>query len=179
MSGLAGQAIGLEDQSPTPIGGAAAVDAESRGCMENFIGFIPAVPVQDPLPHDFVATDDAVTAASDGITRYAPVYATNELLWTDGVNTAPINVIKPVVSGIGAVGETLTTDNGTWLGEAPIAYTYQWYVDEFTPLPGQNDASYVVSAAVEGSNISCVVTATNAKGTADAMSSNAIHIPAP
>lgn len=179
MSGLAGQAIGLEAQSATPIGGAVAIDAVSRGCMENFIGFVPAVPVQDPLPHDFVATDDAVTAASDGTTRFAPLYVVNSLLWTDGVNTAPINVIKPVVSGIGQVGETLTTDNGTWLGEAPIAYTYQWYVDENTPLPGQTDASYVVAAGVQGSNISCVVTATNAKGTADAGSSNAIHIPAP
>ena len=179
MSGLAGQAIGLETQSVTPIGGAAAVDAESRGCMENFVGFIPTVTVEDPSPRDFIATDDAVTAASDGTTRYAPVYVTNELHWTDGVDTAPINVIKPVVSGIGAVGETLTTDNGTWLGEDPITYTYQWYVDENTPLPGQTDASYVVNVAMEGSNISCTVTATNAKGTAAAGSRNAIHIPAP
>jgi len=179
MSGLAGQAIGLENQSPTPIGGDVAIDAESRGCMENFIGFIPAAPVQDPLPHDFVATDDAVTAASDGTTRFAPLYVVNSLLWTDGVDTAPINVVAPVVSGIGAVGETLTTDNGTWIGEAPITLTYQWYVDQNTPLPGQTDASYVVNAAMEGSNVSCMVTATNAKGTTDAMSSNAIHIPAP
>jgi hypothetical protein len=179
MSGLAGQGIGLETQSATPIGGDAAVDAESRGCMENFVGFVPAVPVQDPLPHDFVATDDAVTAANDGITRFAPLYVVNELLWTDGVDTAPINVIAPVVSGIGAVGETLTTDDGTWLGEVPITYTYQWYVDENTPIFLQTENTYVVGVAMEGSNISCTVTATNAKGTADAVSGNDIHIPAP
>jgi hypothetical protein len=179
MTGIAGQAIGIDAQSTTPIGGDVAVDAESRGCMENFIGFIPAVPVQDPLPHDFVATDDTVTAASDGTTRFAPLYVVNSLLWTDGVDTLPINVVAPVVSGIGAVGETLTTDDGTWIGEAPITYTYQWYVDENTPIFLQTENTYVVGVAMEGSNISCTVTATNTKGTTSASSSNDIHIPAP
>jgi lysophospholipase L1-like esterase len=81
MSGLAGQALGLEDQSPTPIGGAAAVDAESKGSMENFIGFGLGATSYDPSPVDFDAADDTVTSAADGSTRVAPEYTDNELSW--------------------------------------------------------------------------------------------------
>ena len=70
MSGLAGQSIGLDEQSPTPIGGPAALDAESKGSMENFIGFGSGATSYDPAPVDFDAADDTVTSAADGTTRY-------------------------------------------------------------------------------------------------------------
>lgn len=179
MSGLAGQAIGLETQSPTPIGGPAALDAESKGCMENFIGYIPAVGVQDPLPHDFVATDDTVTAATDGTTRYAPLYTANELNWTDGTTHSPINVVKPVVSGVGAVGQVLTTTNGEWLGAAPITFQYEWFINGTTPIAGANSQTYTVQAGAAGNSISSKVIATNGVGIHNADSANSIHIPAP
>lgn len=81
MSGLAGQAIGLDVQSPTPIGGPAAVDAESNGSMENFIGFGLGATSYDPSPVDFDAADDTVTSAADGTTRVAPEYTDNQLTW--------------------------------------------------------------------------------------------------
>ena len=81
MSGLAGQAIGLDEQSPTPIGGPAAIDAESKGSMENFIGFGAGATSYDPAPVDFDAADDTVTSAADGTTRVAPEYTDNQLTW--------------------------------------------------------------------------------------------------
>ena len=81
MSGLAGQAIGLTNQSPTPIGGDVAIDPESKGSMENFIGFGLGATSYDPDPVDFDATDDTITAASDGVSRVAPEYSGNELSW--------------------------------------------------------------------------------------------------
>ena len=85
MSGLAGQAIGLDEQSPTPIGGPAALDAESKGSMENFIGFGSGATSYDPAPVDFDADDDTVTSATDGTTRYAPEYTDRQLTWGSGV----------------------------------------------------------------------------------------------
>jgi len=93
MSGLAGQAIGLEDQSPTPIGGAAAVDTESKGSMENFIGFGLGATSYDPNPVDFDAADDTVTSAADGSTRVAPEYTDNELSWGGAVPPTPFDGI--------------------------------------------------------------------------------------
>jgi len=84
MSGFAGQAIGLEDQSPTPIGGGAAIDPESKGSMENFIGFGSGATSYDPAPVDFDAADDTITASSDGTTRVSPEYTDNELSWGAG-----------------------------------------------------------------------------------------------
>ena len=84
MSGLAGQSIGLDEQSPTPIGGPAAIDMESKGSMENFIGFGAGATSYDPAPVDFDAADDTVTSAADGTTRYAPEYTDNQLVWGSG-----------------------------------------------------------------------------------------------
>ena len=92
MSGLAGQSIGLDEQSPTPIGGPAALDAESKGSMENFIGFGAGATSYDPAPVDFDATDDTVTSAADGTTRVAPEYTDNQLTWVSGPTFDPIEL---------------------------------------------------------------------------------------
>ena len=115
MSGLAGQAIGLDEQSPTPIGGPAAIDAESKGSMENFIGFGSGATSYDPAPVDFDAADDTVTSAADGTTRYAPEYTDSQLMWGGG----GMGVLVPAPDGFPAVpfganffkqGSNFTTD---------------------------------------------------------------------
>lgn len=108
MSGLAGQAIGLDAQSPTPIGGDVAVDPESRGSMESFIGFGLDATSYDPAPEDFDAADDTITSASDGTTRITPEYVDGQLVWG---GTPPI----PPSDGIlfdTARGDSFLTD---WL----------------------------------------------------------------
>jgi hypothetical protein len=39
---------------------------------------------------------------------------------------APVNSVLPTVTGTAQVGQTLTTQNGSWTGSLPISYTYQW-----------------------------------------------------
>jgi hypothetical protein len=39
---------------------------------------------------------------------------------------APVNTAKPTISGTLAVGQTLTANNGNWIGAAPITHTYLW-----------------------------------------------------
>ena len=40
---------------------------------------------------------------------------------------SPLNLVPPKVSGTPLVGQTLTAENGTWVGTPPIEYAYQWY----------------------------------------------------
>jgi lysophospholipase L1-like esterase len=107
MSGLAGQALGLEDQSPTPIGGNAAIDAESRGSMENFIGFGLDATSYDPEPVDFDAADDTVTSASDGSTRIVPEYTDNQLTW--GGSTPADGILFDTARGDSFIGNFVAT----------------------------------------------------------------------
>jgi hypothetical protein len=86
----------------------------------------------------------------------------------------PVNTIAPVVSGTGVVGQTLTTTNGTWSGTLPFTYTYQWQRNG-SPISGATSQTYVLVSADAGTNVRCVVTATNSVGTASA-SSNAIAV---
>lgn len=87
---------------------------------------------------------------------------------------APVNLTAPVVSGSGVVGQTLTTTDGTWSGTLPFTYTYQWQRNG-SPISGATSSTYVLVSADAGANVSCVVTATNSKGSASA-SSNSIAV---
>lgn len=87
---------------------------------------------------------------------------------------APVNLTAPIVSGSGVVGQTLTTTNGTWSGTLPFTYTYQWQRNG-SPISGATSSTYVLVSADAGANVSCVVTATNSKGSASA-SSNSIAV---
>ena len=86
----------------------------------------------------------------------------------------PANTAAPVASGTGHVGDALTTTDGTWTGTAPITYTYQWQKGGVN-IGGATANTYVVQAGDVGSNIWCVVTATN---TAGSVSANSNAIPA-
>lgn len=44
---------------------------------------------------------------------------------TEGVGVA--NLVLPVVSGTPAKDATLTTDDGMWIGQESLSFTYQWY----------------------------------------------------
>ena len=86
----------------------------------------------------------------------------------------PVNTVAPVVSGTGVVGQTLTTTDGTWTGTLPITYTYQWERNT-NDIFGATSQTYVLVSADAGTNIRCVVTATNIGGASSA-ASNAIAV---
>ena len=72
------------------------------------------------------------------------------------------------------VGSNLNCTMGNWFA-VPTSYTYQW--KRGATNVGSNAASYRVAAGDAGSNITCVVTATNANGSTAAPASNALAIP--
>jgi hypothetical protein len=87
-----------------------------------------------------------------------------------------INTVAPVVTGSTSVGSVLTTDNGIW-SNSPTSYAYQWQKNGFY-ISGATNSSYTIESGDVGvgSTIGCVVTATNAEGSANA-NSNTVVIP--
>ncbi|MBB4860385.1 lysophospholipase L1-like esterase [Novosphingobium chloroacetimidivorans] len=119
-----------------------------------------------------------LTSVDIGATITARVTANNETGSTSATSAAsavviaatvalPVNSVAPVVTGTAAVGSTLTTNNGTWSGNP--TYTYQWRVDGVN-ITGATASTYVVQASDAGKAITSRVTATNAGGSAPAIS---------
>jgi hypothetical protein len=86
----------------------------------------------------------------------------------------PAETAQPTVSGLAAVGATLTADPGTWTGTAPISYAYQWQRCDTggivcNAISGAATKTYVLRTADVGSTIRVQVTATNASGSSSDM----------
>ena len=86
---------------------------------------------------------------------------------------APVNTAAPVVSGVGTVGQNLTTTNGTW-SNVPVAFTYQWLRNGVAIL-GAINSVYALVGADSTRSVSCQVRAENAAG-ANTANSNAIAV---
>lgn len=87
---------------------------------------------------------------------------------TSNVPSVPVNTGPPVISGSAAVGSTLSCTTGTWTN-SPTSYAYQWLRDG-DPISGATSSTYQLQQADEGEMVSCVVTATNAAGSASQVS---------
>jgi hypothetical protein len=86
---------------------------------------------------------------------------------------APVNTVKPTISGNAQVGATLTASDGTWTGSP--TFTRAWLRCNSAgatcnPIAGATATSYAVTAADQGSTLRVEVTATNPQGTAKATS---------
>lgn len=87
---------------------------------------------------------------------------------------------EPRVSGSPVVGQRLTATNGTWTGDQPMAFVYQWVrcgADGGRPdgsncpnIAGATGTTYVLTSAEVGSRIRIRVTATNSSGSQTASS---------
>jgi hypothetical protein len=129
------------------------------------------------------ATTYTIQLADDGTTIRVEVKGTNTYGASafvassnsvSAVNTvAPTNSVAPVISGTPLVGEVLTTTTGTWAGIPTPTYAYQW--KRGVTNVGTNATTYTLVAADAGQSITCVVTATNAGGSANA-TSNALTV---
>lgn len=83
--------------------------------------------------------------------------------------SAPVNTVKPTVSGTAKQGQTLTGTTGTWTGAAPITYTFQWWRCDSSgancsSIPGATAVTYVPTAADVGRSVRVIVTAKNSVG---------------
>ena len=79
---------------------------------------------------------------------------------------SPYNLVAPVASGTGQVGQTLSTTNGSWQGIATITFTYQWRRDA-SDISGATSSTYTLVADDYATDIDCMVTATNSLGSAN------------
>ncbi|CAB4912415.1 unannotated protein [freshwater metagenome] len=90
---------------------------------------------------------------------------------------APANTARPGIQGTTVVGSTLTATQGSW-SNAPTGYAYAWRRGGVA-IPGATGTSYALVAADAGRTISVAVTATNAGGSATAVSDGVAVTAAP
>jgi hypothetical protein len=88
---------------------------------------------------------------------------------------SPVNLVGPTISGIVFPGQTLTANDGTWVGTPPITFTYQWLScaplgGSCSEIAGATESTYTVGTGEIGDSFEVLVTATNAQGNASATS---------
>jgi hypothetical protein len=84
-----------------------------------------------------------------------------------------VNTVAPAISGDPAVGSLLTSTQGTWTGDAPISYAYQWRADGAS-ISGATSQIYTTLIGDVGKAITCRVTATNPGGATSAISNSIV-----
>ena|SRR5919106_2368104 len=84
---------------------------------------------------------------------------------------APTNTARPTISNTTPqVGQQLTAAPGTWSGDQPIVFTYQWQRcnpggQQCVSIPNADDQTYTVVAADENNTLRVEVRASNSSGT--------------
>jgi hypothetical protein len=87
----------------------------------------------------------------------------------------PANTAPPTISGTPVVGQILSATTGTWIGDQPITYSYQWqHCDDAgnacAGIAGAVSRTYTVARAQVGQTIRVRVTARNSRGNSNALS---------
>lgn len=130
-------------------------------------------------------TDTAISAIGRAGVRFSFAGGTVVTSNTTGVHVdqftldgtaaaaAPGNTVAPAITtdGTPQEGETISCSTGTWTN-SPTGYTYQWQRNG-SNISGATSSSYLLQAADVDASVRCVVTATNAGGSASA-NSNAV-----
>lgn len=131
-------------------------------------------------------TSYTLVTADLGAKLVAHVVATNSagtLTATSNIvgpitSNAPVNTVAPALSGTLTIGQNLNVTTGTWTGQSPINYTYQWQrcnatAAVCTPIFGANRSQYLLQTADASAYIRVTVTASNHSGNT-AINSNLI-----
>ena len=88
---------------------------------------------------------------------------------------APANTSSPTISGTARAGETLSASSGTWSGSTPIAFSYRWQRcnrrGDGCGSTGGTNQTYTLQKGDVGRRMRVSVTASNADGSANAVSS--------
>ena len=115
-----------------------------------------------------------VTAANSEGSATATSNATG-LVQAAAVAGRPRNSTPPSISGTPQVGQTLTANNGAWVGQQPFTFTYHWRRCDTggancSDISGATAKTYVLTAADQGTTLRVRVRAQNARGAASATS---------
>ncbi|MEP6892191.1 MAG: hypothetical protein ABI927_00300, partial [Gaiellaceae bacterium] len=87
----------------------------------------------------------------------------------------PSNTALPTLSGSAVQGQTLTAAPGSWSGDTPITFAYQWQRcnsggSSCSSISGETGTSRLIDSGDAGSTLRVKVTATNASGSTSATS---------
>lgn len=101
----------------------------------------------------------------------------NYIYGNNGGSDLPVPEIQvnPVISGLTALGSTLTGTTGSWLN-SPTSYAYQWYRDGVA-IVGATNNTYITVLADSEADITFEVIASNATGPSLPATSNTIALP--
>ncbi len=92
---------------------------------------------------------------------------------------APPTADPPTITpGVAGVGTVLTCGPGTFAGTPPFRYAYQWLQDS-VPVPAATAATFTARAEDASLGLSCLVTAANDGGSAEAVSAEVVVAPTP
>jgi hypothetical protein len=89
--------------------------------------------------------------------------------------TPPQNTSLPSISGTAAVGQTLSATSGSWSGDTPITFSYQWQRCDSNgancgSISGATSSTFVIGSGDAGFRLRVRVTATNSAGQSSAES---------
>ena len=90
-------------------------------------------------------------------------------------NGKPASSAPPTITGVATVGTTLASATGSWVGDAPITYSYQWLQcdksgNACAPITAAVSSSYKLAQDQVGSTVRIKVIATNSRGDGSAIS---------
>jgi hypothetical protein len=131
-----------------------------------------ALPVAAPGPASNTALTigdgplGAVKGAIDEVALYPSALTRTQIGGHINATGLPVNTALPSISGVPRVGETLSTDNGSWTG-SPTMFSYDWQacdnLGNCTDI-GTNSSSLLLDASDVNDTIQVIVTATNLIG---------------
>jgi Ig domain of plant-specific actin-binding protein/Bacterial Ig-like domain len=145
--------IGYQWESCNPTGGE---------CQ----AIVGAVQAQYPLGAEDIGTTLRVRiAASDEQGSVTAVSIPTAVIAATA--TTLVNTFAPSVSGSAQVGQRLTVDPGSWTGEDPIEYAYQWQLcdengEECEDIAGATSTSYLLDSEDIGMTVQAVITVSDA-----------------
>jgi hypothetical protein len=101
----------------------------------------------------------------------------------------PANTVEPSITGTPTQGQTLFASVGTWSGETPITYAYQWVRcgadgglsdgSNCTSISGATSSSYLLTSNDVGQRLRIRVTASNSLGVQTVASNATAAVSAP
>ncbi|HEY1688084.1 MAG TPA: hypothetical protein VGF95_04395 [Solirubrobacteraceae bacterium] len=125
------------------------------------------------LTCEVVVANEAGLASESSNTLTVPAPESKEETPPPSAPQQPGFAAGPSLSGNANVGDTLSCTTGTWVND-PTSTSYAWLRNGI-PIAGQNGSTYTVSSEDEGVTLTCVVTVTNAAGSAS-VPSNALTV---